>query len=286
MSKSLNNFSVENHVMNNQEWIEIDNNIISPIQLKKMITAANTKENTEDKETQNIRKRIEHRRQKFSYSSKNQSVKKQLSKDKSIQNLKSNKKLSQNQSILNELIEICIRDLLWYYLFKEKQDMKVILASEYDNIKSWVDFIIEFETDEWIDYYWLDLTLSSNEDILKKKETKITAEPLEFSIVKNWYDKGNTEIHSIPKICIQKSVLPIQPHLVQLLVAEYIDMISTEENPENIDESTITIAREDAVTRYNKEKYNFKWIYELMEKDRIVNNVQSRLFNCLSDYLW
>ena len=278
--------SVEREVFNNDPWIEINDRIITSNDLKVFI--ASLKGNNEylsemeKREANNIRNWYSERKKTNWYEIRNPNLRKILDNDNAIKSLNQSWKLDKNQALLNELIETALLDLLQFH-FRDKW-IRVIKTSKYDDIKSWIDYILEIWTEDWIEYIWIDLTLSSNHEIIEWKNNRKKTNPLEFSIIRTWKSQESmVEIPSNIRLNMDRKVLVLEPNFVQIFLYEYMDMVRVKEDVNQINDSTVEIAIEETISRYKKEKFEYRWIYQTKSKNQIITWIKNDL---VSNLVW
>jgi len=86
-----------------------------------------------------------------------------------------------NLDIMN-LVEISIWRLLEKYFFDNWDNVRVRKTTTFDDVNSWMDYIIEFldEKNKVSDIVWVDLTISEDEFNLWKKGLREKSKPLDY----------------------------------------------------------------------------------------------------------
>lgn len=196
---------------------------------------------------ENLNKWFQHK-WKTTYGTKDPKAVSTLYSDRAVNALKKSGSLNENQKILNDLIEYAIWDLLQAML--EDQNVTVLNTSVYDDIKSWIDYILVSESGEALA---IDLTLSSSEEIIDTKRNRWSALPIEYNIsVKNtpFEIRDNKVWIKWHRERMEKVVLPMEPFLIQKFVMEYVDQIVSFDNPEEINTTVAWEAWELASEEY------------------------------------
>jgi hypothetical protein len=126
--------------------------------------------------------------------------------------------------IFKNMVEIMWRDLVSKFLRKELSEklthedsrLQVFITSDYDDVFAWVDLICKIETEDGVDYLWVDIAVSNNQEYLidkslKKVETYCT----EFNL-KNWLN---------PKFNIPRQVLQLKPEIMAEMLSRYLTWV-------------------------------------------------------------
>jgi len=122
----------------------------------------------------------------YSYKTK----KRKLSK-KEKQKFSDIEKSKWNLDVMN-LVEISIWRLLEKYFYDTWENVRVRKTTTFDDVNSWMDYIIEFldEKNKVSEIVWIDLTISENEYNLWKKSLRKKSNPSDYiDYIKNKEDK-------------------------------------------------------------------------------------------------
>lgn len=270
-----NYYSLESQV--SDPGIEINENIISWKDLQFILAWIKWDYTLLDKGDEslarNLNKWIQYKKNQ-TYRLDNKAAQTVLLNDRAVIVLNESGSMNNNQKLLNDLIELIILELLKSHLSDEW--VHIYKTSEFDDIKSWLDYILIWK-------HWgklgIDLTLSTSEASIEKKNLQTTWLPIEFLasvegreyIIKN----GKILIKNLKWSKIKKYVLPLEPQLVQFFINEYIDQIVWYDNPEEIGSDIALDAWSMITEEYNK--WGFwnisKWIYYWITEKEIIESI-------------
>lgn len=126
--------------------------------------------------------------------------------------------------LLWKVIEYALEDIFWELFFGEW--VRILKSSEYDDIKSWVDYIVEHE--QWV--FWVDLKLSSSFTESENKRKIVI--PVEYNIYRwkkaqiiYWNFWKSVQIKDRWIIRLRREPIVFEPNLVMLYLRNYIEFI-------------------------------------------------------------
>lgn len=137
--------------------------------------------------------------------------------------------------IFKNMVEIMWRDLISKHLRKtlaeqlendEESRLQVFVSSDADDVFWWVDLITKLELNGKIEYMWIDIAVSANQDYLtRKSKSKTESKCIEFNLTQ-WLHPWN----KIPRYILQFSPILISELLDQYLSSienwEYVDTLN------------------------------------------------------------
>ncbi len=198
-----------------------------------------------------------------------------ISNDRVVQRLHGSWEMNTNQKLLSDLMEYAVLDFL-QAKFKEKW-IKVLKTSEYDDIKSWVDYILIGK--DW-QKLWVDLTFSTNEEILSKKRSLESILPIEFlaAVEEKEYDERDWKLllKDARDSRMKKFVLNMEPQFMQFFVSGYIDQVASYDDPDEILEDVALDSWNFAMESYQETDFQDEssWIYRWLSKEQVLQDIE------------
>lgn len=126
--------------------------------------------------------------------------------------------------LLWKVIEYALEDIFWELFFCEW--VKIFKTSEYDDIKSWIDYIVEHE--QW--NFWVDLKLSSTFSETENKRRIVI--PIEYNLhrwkngcIIDWWFWKSVQIRDRRIIRLRREPIVFEPNLVMLYLKNYLEFI-------------------------------------------------------------
>lgn len=149
---------------------------------------------------------------------------------------------------LSKLIEFAIEDLLDVLFFWSW--IRVIKTSEYDDIKSWIDYIVIWKKT----LLWIDLKLRWS--MRERDGSRTTVIPIEYNIV-NWKScRISKQLWLIVEgdwiIEIRREKFVVEPNLAQLFLKNYLEIIRRNWYSNRNREKIVKMAWQQTILEYSR----------------------------------